>query len=472
MRKLLCLLSMLVLMVVTAVSVSAATGYSATAAIDVELGQTYIKGWNSSNDTKDHYIRFTVPSDGIITISYERPMDSEGEAQDLTYELYTSAGIKMWEADTEYCNAIAATLDASVCVSAGTYYLNTDAGFYVTQGTIYCDYRVDFKAVSNIEKEPNSGASTATLIQPNQTYTAYMGGESSYDYDFFKFYVPTAKKVTLVLGNYDALENSPQTYTYYRFHNANGVEKSIYSWTRRSDGTYEAKLDATAGYNYLELHGCFQSVEYTVMLEEPRGTGWYYENGGYRYYKNNVMQKGWLLDGGKWYYMDSNGIMQTGWIYIGGQWYLFNNSGVMQTGWVLDGKNWYYMKSSGAMATGFCKADGKLYYFGTSGVMQRGGWLLLNGKWYYLNSGGDVAVGWCAVGKTWYYFDASGVMKTGWVKDGNTWYYMNAGGAMQTGWLQLGKTWYYMKPSGAMVTGAYKINGVTFYFNSQGVWLG
>ena len=73
---------------------------------------------------------------------------------------------------------------------------------------------------------------------------------------------------------------------------------------------------------------------------------------------------GWLLDNGKWYWLDSSGAMKTGW--------LLNES---------DGF-WYYLKPDGSMAEGWNSLNGVWYYFApqTEGSP---GWSLVNGRWVY-----------------------------------------------------------------------------------------
>lgn len=77
--------------------------------------------------------------------------------------------------------------------------------------------------------------------------------------------------------------------------------------------------------------------------------------------------KGWIKDGGKYYYYVS-GKKTTGWKTISGQKYYFNEDGVRQNGWItVDGAK-YYLKSS-VMQTGWQTIGGKYYYFESSGKM-------------------------------------------------------------------------------------------------------
>ena len=74
-------------------------------------------------------------------------------------------------------------------------------------------------------------------------------------------------------------------------------------------------------------------------------------------------------------------------------------------GWVYDGGHWYYHGSSGA---------------------QQYGWIMDRGSWYYLDPAtGQMATGWAQIDGTWFYLSSSGVMRTGWVKDGGACYYLS-----------------------------------------------
>ena len=86
--------------------------------------------------------------------------------------------------------------------------------------------------------------------------------------------------------------------------------------------------------------------------------------------------------------------------------------GKMQTGWLLDGGKWYYLdKDNGDMVTGWKKLD--------------------RGQWYYFNKSGVAAQGWQKVDGYWYFFRIC-AMQTGWLYDGGKWYYLNADGKMRT----------------------------------------
>ena len=145
--------------------------------------------------------------------------------------------------------------------------------------------------------------------------------------------------------------------------------------------------------------------------------------------------------------MDSNGYMKRGWLWNGGHWYYLTSDGSMKTGWLTDGKAKYYLNADGSMKTG---------------------WLKTGGKWYFLNSSGAMKTGWLWNGGYWYYLASDGAMKTGWFWDGKNWYYFNKAGDMRYGWLEENGAKYYLGSSGAMLTGSQKIGGTWYYFNGDG----
>ena len=95
-------------------------------------------------------------------------------------------------------------------------------------------------------------------------------------------------------------------------------------------------------------------------------------NGNNKLEDNTTNKKGWILENGKWYYIQEDGTKKTGWLKdVDGKWYYLESNGEMKTGWLKDtnGK-WYYLESNGEMKTGWLKdSDGKWYYLDKNGVM-------------------------------------------------------------------------------------------------------
>lgn len=160
------------------------------------------------------------------------------------------------------------------------------------------------------------------------------------------------------------------------------------------------------------------------------------------------MVKGWLSDGGCWYWLDpADGSMATGMKECNGTSYIFNSLGAMLSSqWALIDNNWYYADSNGLL---------------------HGGWLLLGNSWYYPDPGSHIMLtGFVQVGSSTYFLTSSGAMATGWVLADGTWYYAASSGAIQRGrWIKSGSAWYYLDDvSGAMRTGEFAV-GSTRYFS-------
>jgi hypothetical protein len=137
------------------------------------------------------------------------------------------------------------------------------------------------------------------------------------------------------------------------------------------------------------------------VIAAPATSGWVLTAQGWTYYKSGVKATGWVLDGGKWYLLDSNGVMKTGWAKDAGTWYFLTASGAMATGWVkdTDGK-WYFLKTSGAMAASTWAGN---YYLTASGAMAvstvtEDGWTVdANGAWDGHSKAADLAAATAAV---------------------------------------------------------------------------
>lgn len=190
--------------------------------------------------------------------------------------------------------------------------------------------------------------------------------------------------------------------------------------------------------------------------------------------ETNINNTGWILEDGKWYYVQEDGIKKTGWLKdTNGEWYYLDIKGEMKTGWIKDiyGK-WYYMKDNGTMHTGWLKdTDGEWYYLELNGEMKTG-WLKDSySKWYYMKDNGAMHTGWMQDNSgAWYYLEANGEMKTGWLKDSDgKWYYLESNGTMKVGWFKdTNGNWYYLDQSGAMLSNTV-VDG--YVLSKNGVWI-
>jgi len=96
--------------------------------------------------------------------------------------------------------------------------------------------------------------------------------------------------------------------------------------------------------------------------------GWKKIDNTWYYFKDRVMQTGWIYDGG-WYYLNADGSMKTSWLYDGGEWYYLNSDGSMKKGWLKSSGDWYFLSDKGIMQKSIIQVDGVNYDMGTDGKM-------------------------------------------------------------------------------------------------------
>ncbi|KAK9679503.1 Choline-binding repeat [Popillia japonica] len=105
--------------------------------------------------------------------------------------------------------------------------------------------------------------------------------------------------------------------------------------------------------DYPEAWAQFKADVAAAMVGEEKKSGWYEENGGWRFYLGDTgayVANNWYQDNDKWYWFDGSGMM------VSNIWYKYNS-------------DWYYLGSDGAMVKGLQNAGGKWYYLDDDGKM-------------------------------------------------------------------------------------------------------
>jgi glucan-binding YG repeat protein len=83
-------------------------------------------------------------------------------------------------------------------------------------------------------------------------------------------------------------------------------------------------------------------------------TGWRNEDGGWRWYDNDISARScWKEIGGYWYAFDSDGLARSGWWETPDGWYYFDPASckMKASAWIKYKDSWYYLTRSGIMAT-------------------------------------------------------------------------------------------------------------------------
>ena len=114
---------------------------------------------------------------------------------------------------------------------------------------------------------------------------------------------------------------------------------------------------------------------FELGAHEEQPSGWYKQDGKWRFRKDGKDVTGWLQDKGSWYYLDPDGRMvANAWRQVSGWWYYLTGSGAMATGWRKVGGFWYYLnpqsgkEPKGGMLTGLREIGGKKYLLNPVGA--------------------------------------------------------------------------------------------------------
>ena len=99
----------------------------------------------------------------------------------------------------------------------------------------------------------------------------------------------------------------------------------------------------------------------------------------------------WQKKGEFWYFIpQGEEVLKDDWAKIDGRWYHFSKTGEMERGWILNQGRYYYLAEDGGMLSWQWLLDqGKWYFLGEDGGMLANQWLFEGGKWYFLNTDGS-----------------------------------------------------------------------------------
>ena len=99
----------------------------------------------------------------------------------------------------------------------------------------------------------------------------------------------------------------------------------------------------------------------------------------------------WQKKGEFWYFIpQGEEALKDDWARIDGRWYHFSKTGEMEKGWILNQGRYYYLAGDGGMISWQWLLDrGKWYFLGEDGGILANQWLFEGGKWYFLNPDGS-----------------------------------------------------------------------------------
>lgn len=214
-------------------------------------------GTNAYSGT-DYFVKVTLPSNGYITTTVNRPIYNQ-QYSDMEIHVYNAAGTEISKQTT---NAQASsTVSFSLGLAKGTYYINVqnDMWIYEAEANVTSSFRVSFTANNYCEKEPNDGVTTATPITLGSTYKGFIEPDGEYD-DYYKFVVPTSRKVRIYIGNYQNILSVNGWNTYFDLF--------------KSGDSYETRLTSYTGpYSYDSSVYKFNSTNNKINVTSS-GTGY------------------------------------------------------------------------------------------------------------------------------------------------------------------------------------------------------
>lgn len=99
----------------------------------------------------------------------------------------------------------------------------------------------------------------------------------------------------------------------------------------------------------------------------------------------------WQKKGEFWYFIpQGEEALKDDWAKIDGRWYHFSKTGEMEKGWILNqGRSYYLAEDGGMLSWQWLLDQGKWYFLGEDGGMLANQWLFEGGKWYFLNTDGS-----------------------------------------------------------------------------------
>ena len=114
---------------------------------------------------------------------------------------------------------------------------------------------------------------------------------------------------------------------------------------------------------------------FELGAHEEQPSGWYKQDGKWRFRKDGKDVTGWVFDKNVWYYLDPDGYMAANvWRRVNGWWYYLTGSGAMAAGWRKIDGFWYYLnpqggrEPKGGMLTGLREIGGKKYLLNPVGA--------------------------------------------------------------------------------------------------------
>lgn len=244
---------------------------SAANATNVSVNQTVSGNLSKSNDV-DWY-KFTVSSDGYISVSLSHDVISTTNVV-WRFQIYHSDGTTHVDGRSTYWD-VPGNKDITSCsigVGEGTYYVKVYAS---SHNAATYNLKVNFTASDVWETELNNDPSQADSITVNKTY--YGSTSSSGDTDWYKFTVPTNGYVTIDF-KHDVVSSTSE-YWRMEVYQADAVTRydgcSTYWSIVGNQDKSTSKLGMAAGTYYLKIYtSSYSAVPYNIKVNHVEDANW------------------------------------------------------------------------------------------------------------------------------------------------------------------------------------------------------
>lgn len=232
---------------------------------NTEYGIEYEK---TSDYQANHFVKFTTPSNGIVTVNCDKPVIND-ENGNMSFTFYNSKSDEI----AKYINPVNDnnSIVFNIALKAGTYYLNIQNDFPPAQlendETVDASFTLAFTKKDYCEFEPNNTRMMATPIMFDKTYSAYIEpGNTAYDY--YAITVNASTKVRINIGNYKALIS-----------NDVGGDVSFKKLTDKVASaltSYAGDTYGTQSYNFNSANTSMKANGNTYYIDKQLDKGTYY----------------------------------------------------------------------------------------------------------------------------------------------------------------------------------------------------
>lgn len=200
---------------------------SVATALPISLNTAYPINYDeNASYGSDCFVKITLPSNGYISIAIQRPIINQAYG-DMAIEICNAQGIKITEHNTNPEGM--PNINFSTGLKKGTYYVNIKNQFFSSELTsnVTATFAIGFTANNYCEAEPNDGVTTATPMTFGHAYLGFIEPDSSSN-DYYKFVVPTTRKVRIYIGKYTSIVSNQGTKTYFDlFKSGDGYESDL-----------------------------------------------------------------------------------------------------------------------------------------------------------------------------------------------------------------------------------------------------